>query len=167
MNNAERCPSPFDLSHALGHNLSAQYGIPHDITSRLTLASLFVLKAQSALCHPRKPSMGSLDDDNLSLSASILRLGLQQVLHGSLFTDIVRPVNGIGLHSTLAMEICTRQWSCQSNIYVRTRCFCRRWLRCWRSCTHRSGCPALYRQALAFIESPASSDRGVSVVDVL
>ncbi|RPD63692.1 alcohol dehydrogenase IV [Lentinus tigrinus ALCF2SS1-6] len=88
--------SALGLSHLLGHKLGATYGIPHGITSCLTLASVVALKAETAskedkewlagaLFYLRKPSTGSLEGDIKQLSVEIQQL-----------------VDGLGLHSTLS-----------------------------------------------------------------
>ncbi|KAI0743394.1 alcohol dehydrogenase IV [Daedaleopsis nitida] len=84
------------LSHSLGQKMGARYGIPHGITSCLTLAPVVALKAEvasqedkrwlaNALYHIRKPSTGTVEGDVLALSLNIQRL-----------------VDDLGLHSTLS-----------------------------------------------------------------
>ncbi|ESK87573.1 alcohol dehydrogenase iv [Moniliophthora roreri MCA 2997] len=87
--------SALGLSHAMGHKIGAAYGIPHGITSCLTLAPVVKLKAEvasqedkewlaGALFHLRKPSTGSLEGD--------------VVLLGNLIDELV---TNLGLKSTL------------------------------------------------------------------
>ncbi|KAJ6567367.1 alcohol dehydrogenase IV [Mycena vulgaris] len=87
--------SALGLSHTLGHRLGATYGIPHGITSCLTLSPVVALQARiapqedkdclaAALFYLREPSTGSVDGDILRLSALIAglveRLGLKSTL---------------------------------------------------------------------------------------
>ncbi|KXN85376.1 NAD-dependent methanol dehydrogenase [Leucoagaricus sp. SymC.cos] len=82
------------ISHSLGHKL-ANYGIPHGITSCLTLAPAIALQAEvgtqenkefvaGALKHIGEPSTGTIDGDILKFSSHIERLirelGLQSAL---------------------------------------------------------------------------------------
>ncbi|KAF9244928.1 alcohol dehydrogenase IV [Melanogaster broomeanus] len=87
---------PLGLSHSIGHKLGATYGIPHGITSCLTLASVVLLKADigseedkvalaGALFYLKEPSTGSVVGD-------VKRLG----------TMIDELVHSLGLHRTLA-----------------------------------------------------------------
>ncbi|KAG1862582.1 alcohol dehydrogenase IV [Suillus subalutaceus] len=86
---------PIGLSHTLGHKLGATYGIPHGITSCLTLAPVVNLQAEiasqedkeylaEALLYLREPSTGSVDGDVRKLSSMITslvqELGLQRTL---------------------------------------------------------------------------------------
>ncbi|TDL26149.1 alcohol dehydrogenase IV [Rickenella mellea] len=77
--------SPLGLSHVLGYRLGAKYGVPHGITSCLTLASVVALQAEvasaedkevlaDALWHIKVPSTGSVDGDVLKLSEEIASL---------------------------------------------------------------------------------------------
>lgn len=87
--------TPLGLSHTLGHKLGATYGIPHGITSCLTLAPVVNLQAETAsqedkeylaeaLLYLREPSTGTVDGDVRKLSymiASLVQeLGLQRTL---------------------------------------------------------------------------------------
>lgn len=97
--------SPLGLSHTLGHKLGATYGIPHGITSCLTLAPVVNLQAEiasqedkeylaEALFYLREPSTGTVDGDVRKLShlinSLVQELGLQKTLsqYGVPTTDI-------------------------------------------------------------------------------
>ncbi|KIM69257.1 hypothetical protein SCLCIDRAFT_104102 [Scleroderma citrinum Foug A] len=76
---------PLGLSHALGHKLGAAYGIPHGITSCLTLGPVVSLKAETAsdkdkaaladaLFYLKEPRTNSIKGDVKRLSAMISEL---------------------------------------------------------------------------------------------
>ncbi|KAK1225049.1 hypothetical protein PQX77_012011 [Marasmius sp. AFHP31] len=107
--------SAFGLSHALGNKLGATYGIPHGMTSCLTLASVVRLQARIAsqedkewlantLIRLQKPPTGSLEGDvsllgdlieelveNLGLKASLLEFSVPREGLSEIASKAVEP----------------------------------------------------------------------------